>query len=215
MTPTESYAEERKALVRSLRAQGIRDERVLQAMGEVPREEFVPEELRDKAYLDKPLPIALEQTISQPYVVAWMLEHLQLSPGDKVLEVGTGSGYAAAILSLLASKVISVERHAELAVEARERLGRLGYAVEVVAADGTLVFEEAAPYDAILVSAGGPKLPPALQRQLAVGGRLVMPVGQFEEQQLWRVRRTANCFRRLVLGSVRFVPLLGAQGWKE
>lgn len=215
MTPTESYAEERKALVRSLRAQGIRDERVLQAMGEVPREEFVPEELRDKAYLDKPLPIALEQTISQPYVVAWMLEHLQLSPGDKVLEVGTGSGYAAAILSLLASKVISVERHAELAVEARERLGRLGYAVEVVAADGTLGFEEAAPYDAILVSAGGPKLPPALQRQLAVGGRLVMPVGQFEEQQLWRVRRTANCFRRLVLGSVRFVPLLGAQGWKE
>lgn len=215
MTPTESYAEERNALVRSLRAQGIRDERVLQAMGTVPREEFVPQELRSKAYLDKPLPIALEQTISQPYVVAWMLEHLQLQPGDRVLEVGTGSGYAAAVLSMLAKRVISVERHAELALEAAEKLRRLGYSVEVVAADGTLGYPAAAPYDAILVSAGGPKLPPALQKQLAVGGRLVMPVGPYEEQQLWRVRRTASGFRRMVLGSVRFVPLLGAQGWKE
>jgi protein-L-isoaspartate(D-aspartate) O-methyltransferase len=184
----------------------------------VPRETFVPERLAEFAYDDTPLPIAEQQTISQPYVVALMAEALELGPGDRVLEIGAGSGYAAAVLSRIAREVWTVERHASLAREARERMGRLGYGnVQVVHGDGTLGWPERAPYDAIVVAAGGPEVPPALLDQLAPGGRLVIPIGPDPRtQSLVRVRRRPDGGHvREELGGVRFVPLIGAQGWNE
>ncbi len=197
---------------------GVRDRRVLDAMRTVPREVFVPESLAELAYDDTPLPIDEEQTISQPYVVALMAEALELSPADRVLEIGAGSGYAAAVLSRLAREVYSVERHAALAEAARARLERLGGAnVHVLHGDGTLGWPEHAPYDAIVVAAGGPDVPPALLAQLAPGGRLVIPVGTEPRlQKLVRVRRGLDGGdRHEDLGDVRFVPLVGVQGWTE
>jgi protein-L-isoaspartate(D-aspartate) O-methyltransferase len=197
---------------------GIRDRRVLDAMRTVPREAFLPEHLAEFAYEDTPLPIGEEQTISQPYVVALMAEALELSPGDRVLEIGAGSGYAAAVLSRVAREVHAIERHGSLAEQARRRLEQLGYTnVHIHHADGTLGWSAAAPYDAIVVAAGGPDVPPALRDQLAPGGRLVIPVGKDPRlQKLVRVRRTADgADRREDLGDVRFVPLVGAQGWTE
>jgi protein-L-isoaspartate(D-aspartate) O-methyltransferase len=195
---------------------GVRDPRVLEAMRTVPREAFVPERLAKFAYDDSPLPIGEEQTISQPYVVALMAEALEIRPEDKVLEIGAGSGYSAAILSRVAVEVYAVERHESLAREAEARLARLGYAnVHVLHGDGTLGWSEHAPYDAIVVAAGGPEVPPALLDQLVEGGRLVIPIGPDpRNQDLVRVRRLAEGGTvREVLGSVRFVPLIGAQGW--
>jgi protein-L-isoaspartate(D-aspartate) O-methyltransferase len=200
-----------------LRPRGIRDPRVLDAMGSVPREKFVPLELVPHAYADRPLPIGAGQTISQPYIVALMAEALALQPTDTVLEVGTGSGYAAAVLSILATRVYTIERHFALADIARERLHRLGYAnVEVRRGDGTLGWPDAAPFDAISVAAGGPEVPPSLVQQLAVGGRLVIPIGPEDQQRLVRITRLSPTeVVREDLGDVMFVPLIGEEGWSE
>ena len=196
---------------------GVSDANVLDAMREVPRERFVPARLAEFAYEDRPLPIEAGQTISQPYIVALMLEAAAIAPGSHVLEIGTGSGYAAAVMSVFAGRVHTIERHAELAATARRRLAELGYAnVDVRAGDGTQGWPEAAPFDAILVAAGGPRIPDALRRQLRIGGRLVIPVGGQDGQRLVRSTRTGeDIFHDEDLGAVTFVPLIGAQGWDE
>jgi len=201
-----------------LAARGLRDQTVLNAVAAVPREEFVPTDLVEFAYRDSPLPIAASQTISQPYIVALMTAALQIKTGDRVLEVGTGSGYAAAVLAELASAVYSVERHKILVDTARERLAELGYRnIEILHGDGSLGWPEHAPYDAIVVAAGGPDVPDALKAQLAVGGRLVIPVGAtLQTQKLLRVVRINEAeYREEYLGDVRFVPLIGAAGWED
>lgn len=211
--------EERDHMVEQhLAARGIDDPRVLEAFRTVPREEFVPEDLVRYAYSDRPLPIGGGQTISQPYIVALTVAALELRGDERVLEIGAGSGYAAAVLGRLAREVYTVERLAPLAEQARERLQRLGFHnVHVACGDGTLGWPEHAPYDAIAVAAGGPDVPRALLEQLAPGGRLVMPVGSEESSQvLVRVlREPGGGFRREPLGEVRFVPLIGEQGWPE
>jgi protein-L-isoaspartate(D-aspartate) O-methyltransferase len=187
-------------------------------MRAVPREAFVPQGMEEFAYEDGPLPIAEGQTISQPYIVALMIEAAEVKPGDRVLEIGAGSGYAAAILGEIAARVVAVERHAALGAAARERLARLGYGnVEIHVADGTKGWPQGAPFDAILVSAGGPEAPRALMEQLAVGGRLVIPVGDEERRQTLRkiTRRSATKFDEEDLGAVMFVPLIGEHGWAE
>ena len=202
---------------RDIGARGVRDSRVLAAMARVPREALVPPELAEFAYEDTPLPIGAGQTISQPFIVAVMTEAAGIQPGDTVLEIGTGSGYAAAVLAELAGRVDTVERHPQLAESARTRLAELGYDnVEVHLGDGTLGWVDHAPYDAILVAAGGPELPPALLDQLAEGGRLVIPVGSVRDQELVRItRRGPREYQREDLGAVRFVPLVGKAGWAE
>lgn len=184
-------------------------------MATVPRERFVPDDLVEFAYEDSPLPIGEGQTISQPYIVAAMIDAAELQPGDRVLEIGTGSGYGAAVLSRVAREVWSIERHRPLADAANELLGSLGYRnVRVVVGDGTLGWPEAGPYDAIIVTAGGPSVPQALRDQLADGGRMVIPVGaQTRGQHLTLVRRRCGQFSEEDLGAVRFVPLVGAEGW--
>lgn len=215
----DDYSEERRRMVeRHLIARGIRDPAVLHAMRTVPREAFIAGELAEFAYEDAPLPIEAGQTISQPYIVAAMTAALELRESDRVLEIGTGSGYAAAVLSRIAADVYTVERHEELALAAERRLRTLGYTnVHVRHGDGTLGWSEHAPYDAIVVAAGGPDIPKALLDQLAVGGRLVIPIGPTpREQELLRVRRRADGgYWREELGAVRFVPLIGAEGWAE
>ena len=199
-------------------ARGIRDPAVLAAFRAVPRESFLPPELHEFAYQDSPLPIEQGQTISQPYIVALMTAALGLAPGDSVLEIGTGSGYAAAILGRIARRVYTVERHEELAKLAAQRLAELGFHhVTVRHGDGSLGWPEHAPYDAIVVAAGGPGVPPALLDQLALGGRLVMPVGEGRElQKLVRLTRQPDgSLASEDLEDVRFVPLIGAQGWRE
>jgi protein-L-isoaspartate(D-aspartate) O-methyltransferase len=197
---------------------GVRDPAVLAAMRETPREAFVPEALRDRAYDDGPLPIEAGQTISQPYVVAVMIEAAEIGAGDRVLEIGAGSGYAAAVISRIAARVFAIERHAELVSLAAERLARLGYAnIELRVGDGTRGWPEAAPFDAIIASAGAPAVPEALKEQLQIGGRLVMPVGDHPRvQNLIKVTRVAAAtFVEADLGAVAFVPLIGAHGWRE
>lgn len=201
---------------RQLEARGIRDPAVLAAMGAVPREAFVPPELADQAYEDGALPIGEGQTISQPYIVALMAEGLRLGPGDRVLEVGVGSGYAAAVMARIAEEVWGIERLPHLAERAAATLASIGCAnVRVATGDGTLGWPEHAPYDAIAVAAAGPGYPPALLDQLAPGGRLVIPVDVGGgEQDLMRVTRDAKgTLSTDKLCGVRFVPLVGAQGW--
>jgi protein-L-isoaspartate(D-aspartate) O-methyltransferase len=200
-----------------LARRGISDPRVLNAVASIPREDFVPSELAAFAYDDAPLPIGHGQTISQPYIVAFTIEALQLTEHDRVLDIGTGSGYAAAVTSRLVREVYSVERVPALCRSAHERLARLGYAnVHVLCADGSLGWAEQAPYSAIAVAAVGPRPPPALLDQLGAGGRLVMPVGPDGAQTLVRVTRTgAASFREEPLVDVRFVPLIGAQGFAQ
>jgi protein-L-isoaspartate(D-aspartate) O-methyltransferase len=195
---------------------GVRDPAVLDAMNIVPREAFVPPELAGRAYADGALPIAEGQTISQPYIVAAMLAAAKLKASDQVLEVGAGSGYAAAVISLITKKVISIERHDALTSAARARLQALGYGdVELVTGDGSGGWPQAAPFDAIIVSAGGPDIPEALKRQLAEGGRLVMPVGPPGDQRLLRLIRHGDEFLQDDLGGVRFVALVGESGWQR
>jgi len=185
-------------------------------MRKVPREAFVPRHLARRAYADEPLPIGGGQTISQPYIVAFMMEAMRLRPEDRVLEIGTGSGYAAAVLAEIAAEVYTVERLARLAESARRRLAELRYTnVHVRHGDGSLGWAEHAPYDAIVVTAGGPQAPRSLLAQLAVGGRLVMPVGSTPRiQRLLRVVRTGDAtYESEDLGDVAFVPLIGAEGW--
>lgn len=201
-----------------LRQQGITDARVLNAMEEVQREAFVPEPVRRFAYANRPLPIGHEQTISQPYIVALMLEAARIAPGDRALEVGAGSGYAAAVLGRLAAEVIAIERIPALVQSARAALEALGAAnVTVIEGDGTQGWPDRAPYDVIIVSAGGPSIPEPLRRQLAPGGRLVIPVGpdQFEQSLIRLTRVHDGEVQRDDLGAVAFVPLIGAAGWPE
>ena len=219
MTSPGNFDEGRRAMVeRQLAARGISSKAVLDAMGTVRREGFVPSYLGEFAYDDTPLPIEEEQTISQPYIVAFMVEALGLQEGDRVLEIGTGSGYAAAVLAEIAAHVYTIERHPGLAETARERLAAEGCSnVSVRCGDGTLGWPEEAPFDAIIVAAGGPKVPDSLRDQLRVGGRLVIPVGSTVGlQTLLRVTRSGERdFREEDLGGVRFVPLVGEEGWHE
>jgi protein-L-isoaspartate(D-aspartate) O-methyltransferase len=208
----------RIALVDSIRDHGIKDEALLEAMKTVPRERFVLEAYQAYAYLDRPLPILAEQTISQPYIVAVMISALELKATDRVLEVGCGSGYAAAILSRMVKEVYAVERHDLLVDYARERLTDLGYLnVSICHTDGTLGWPEHAPYDAIIVSASGPIVPPSLQQQLAIGGKLIMPVGtdRFIQRLIRVTRQSEEKFVNEELEEVIFVPLIGAEGWEE
>ena len=209
--------DERLAMIREqLQRRNIQDERVLQVMALVPRHRFVPREYEAQAYHDQALPIAAGQTISQPFIVALTAAALHLTPKDRVLEVGTGSGYAAAVLSRLAAEVYTVERHRELAMEASRRFDELGYPnIWVRAGDGSRGWEQHAPFDAIAVAAAGPSLPRSLLLQLVDGGRLVMPLGGCDEQRLMRITRYGDRFREEALGPVRFVPLIGAEGWSQ
>jgi protein-L-isoaspartate(D-aspartate) O-methyltransferase len=201
-----------------LARRGIRDERVLAAMRRVPREAFVAPGMEEFAYEDNPLSIGEGQTISQPYVVALMTEAAEVKPGDRVLDIGTGSGYAAAVLAEIVDAVHTVERHHALAESAKRRLSWLGYRnIAVRHGDGTLGWPEAAPFDAIVVAAGGPDIPLSLRGQLMVGGRLVIPIGHDREtQRLVKLVRTGeDTYREEDLGAVRFVPLVGIHGWSE
>lgn len=213
-----SFETQRRKMVRhQIEARGVRDRKVLDAMREVPREAFLPAELADYAYEDGPLPIGSGQTISQPFIVASMVDALDLEPDDRVLEIGGGSGYAAAVISQIAGEVFAIERHGELAEAARERLEKLGYRnVHILHGDGTKGWPDEAPFDAIVVAAAGPKVPESLRQQLAVGGRMVIPVGPTRfEQRLVRVTRTDGGFEEEQLEPVRFVPLIGEEGWRE
>jgi protein-L-isoaspartate(D-aspartate) O-methyltransferase len=218
-TPEEAkeLAGRRRAMVEEqIRGRGVGSPRLLEALLTVPRHKFVPEESIGAAYADQPVPIGEGQTISQPYMVAVMTEALELTGTERVLEVGTGSGYQAAVLSLLAREIYSVESHAALAVAARRRLARLGYRnVYVHAGDGTLGLPEFALFDAIVVTAAAPKIPPPLLEQLAEGGRMVIPVGQSENQELLQVRKVGGETTSRVLHYCRFVPLVGRHGWRH
>ena len=211
------YSGQRERMVRhQIAGRGVRSQKVLEAMRKVPRERFLPQGQGVSAYDDAPLPIGDGQTISQPYIVAYMTEALALEGGEKVLEIGTGSGYAAAVLAEIAADVYTIERIEALAVMARKVLDDLGYAnVHVRHGDGTLGWPEQAPFDGIVVTAGGPNVPDTLQHQLKIGGRLVMPVGKTTwYQQLVRVTRLGEAeFRTEELVAVRFVPLIGEEGW--
>lgn len=213
------FAAERERMVqRQIAGRGITGRRLLDAFRAVPREEFVPEALRQFAYEDGPLPIEADQTISQPYIVALMIEAAEVAPGDKVLEIGAGSGYAAAILGRVAAEVMAIERHGELALLARARMTRLGCDnVRIVQGDGTGGLPDEAPFEAIMCAASGSHVPRALLAQLSIGGRLVMPVGEPNEvQSLVKViRHGEEDFEERDLGPVRFVPLIGAHGWAD
>ena len=205
----------RHSLLDRLRS-GVPDDRVIGAIARVPRDSFVSEESRHLAYEDIALPIGLGQTISQPMIVAMMLRALDLRRSDRVLEVGTGSGYQAAVLAELVDEVVSVERIPTLANIARDRLASLGYdGVSVVVADGPIGWQAGAPYDAIVVAAAAPKLLRGLMEQLATGGRLVIPVGSLESQQLMKVVRSGDTFSVEDLGPCRFIPLIGDEAWPE
>ena len=204
-------------VIQQLERRGISDDRVLRAMASVPREEFIHDSLRAEAYEDYPLPIAFGQTISQPFTVAFQCAALQLKSEERVLEIGTGSGYCAAVLSLLAKEVYTVERIAKLAEGSAARLERLGFRnVHVVFADGTVGLPEAAPFDAILVTAGGCSLPDPLVDQLAMNGRMVIPLGRHASgQSMWRYTKLPHELQSENLGAFSFVPLIGEYGWDE
>jgi len=214
---SDAFAGERRRMIETqIRKRGVSSPRVLEAMAAVPRHEFVPAKFRDYAYADKPLPIGERQTISQPYMVAAMTEALELTGSERVLEIGTGSGYQAAVLSLVASQVITVESHTSLALAAQERLTNLGYAnVHVHNGDGSAGFPDAAPYDAILVTAGAPEIPQVFASQLQEGGRLVIPVGGRDNQILVRARKENGELKSRVLFDCKFVLLLGRYGWSR
>jgi protein-L-isoaspartate(D-aspartate) O-methyltransferase len=211
------YAEARNRMVQEqLVSRGIRDSRVLRAMAKVPRHLFLETELWDRAYEDHPIPIGENQTISQPYMVALMAEALELTGSEKVLEVGTGSGYAAAVLSELCAEIFTVEAVEELALKARRILSRLGYRnVSVLVGDGTLGWEEHAPYDAIVIAAAAPGIPRPLLEQLNTPGRLVFPMGERELQTLVRIRKDQSGIREEYLGECHFVKLTGRYGWED
>lgn len=206
----------RNMVERQIRARGIRDERVLAAMAAVPRHSFVPAERIHDSYADSPLPIGEEQTISQPFMVAAMASALLLEGNERVLEIGAGSGYQAAVLSFLAREVIAVEARPRLAAIARERLRRLGYTnVRIEEADGSAGLPGSAPYDAILVSAAAPAIPQPLFDQLSQGGRIVAPVGDTDAQQVMRIIKYEDQAVREGLYHCRFVPLIGRHGWPD
>jgi protein-L-isoaspartate(D-aspartate) O-methyltransferase len=213
----DGFAAQRRNMVESqLRARGIRDERVLAAMSHVPRHEFVALDYRDQVYEDHPIPIGEGQTISQPYIVAIMLQALALNASDVVLEVGTGSGYLTALLAELARQVYSVERHASLARTAQATLARLGYTnVEILVGDGGNGFPDRAPFDVIVVSAAAPQIPPPLFEQLREGGRMIVPVGPPQAQELQLVRKHGGQPVVSSMEGCRFVPLIGSEGYRS
>lgn len=215
---TDEFSMTRRRMIDRLRDENkITDERVLEAMENVPRHLFVPDALRFQAYRDNALPIEDKQTISQPAIVARMTSLLDVKPSDKVLEIGTGTGYQTAILALLGDKIYSIERMASLAAKAETRLREMGFRnVTVKEGDGTRGWEAYAPYDAILVTAGGPGAPEPLLGQLAPGGRLVIPVGDsLHKQELLLIKRTNEGFKRERHGACAFVPLIGDHGWQQ
>lgn len=216
MTGTDRFTREREEMVEfQVRARGIRDERVLAAMRKVPRHLFVPKGFERAAYEDRPLPIGEGQTISQPYIVALMTEQLELAPGDRVLEIGTGSGYQAALLAEIAGSVISVERLSNLADQARENLARARVSgVTVIVGDGSQGYPPGAPYDAIIITAATPSIPKPLIEQLAEGGRLISPVGPRDCQDLVKLVKREGRIEEISLGGVCFVPLIGQFGWR-
>lgn len=213
---TYEYLKQRIEMVRrQLAGRGIRDHRVLDAMAEVPREQFVPRSIRDAAYDDRALPVECNQTISQPYIVAKMSEMLELEPTHRVLEIGTGTGYQTAILAHLAQEVFTIERHAELSVLASDRLSALGFTnIRYRCGDGSVGWEDAAPFDRIVVTAGAPETPHRLTAQLAEGGRLVIPVGDESTQTLYAIRRKGYKYLTQTGIPCRFVKLIGEQGWR-
>lgn len=216
---SEEYEDRRRKMVDvQIERRGVDDEHVLEAMRRVPREQFVPERHRSMAYSDRPLPIGEGQTISQPYIVALMTEAAGVEPGDKVLEVGTGSGYGAAVASRIADQVYTVERHVDLAEDAERVYEELGYDnIDIVVGDGTLGFPEEAPFDAIIATASGPEVPETFKEQVAIGGSIVMPVGsKMGGQRLTKLtKRQDGQFDEDDMGFVRFVPLIGQRAWEE
>jgi protein-L-isoaspartate(D-aspartate) O-methyltransferase len=211
-----SAADRRRMIETQIRKRGVTSPRILEAMAAVPRHEFVSPKFRNDAYADKPVPIGEGQTISQPYMVAAMTEALELTGTERVLEIGTGSGYQAAVLSLLVRQVITVESHTSLALAAQERLTNLGYTnVHVHNGDGSAGFLDAAPYDAILVTAGAPEIPQVFAGQLREGGRVVIPVGDRDNQELVRAQMENGQLRSRVLFPCKFVLLLGRYGWSR
>jgi protein-L-isoaspartate(D-aspartate) O-methyltransferase len=217
MLEGKEYAPQRAEMIeKQLRRRGIKDGAVLAVMLAVPRHEFVPLDLRVRAYEDAPLPIGSGQTISQPYIVAAMTAALQLQPHQRVLEIGTGCGYQAAVLSQLVKEVFTIESRPELASAASERLLRIGYSnVHVHCGDGTLGLPDFAPFDAILVAASAPTVPKPLLGQLSEGGRIIIPVGDAENQELQLIEKRAESFPARMLEGCRFVPLVGFHGWQK
>ncbi len=210
------YETERKELVKKLKEKGIKDATVLNAIEQVERHLFVPKTIEFRAYKDIALPIGYGQTISQPYTVAVMTEALKLSAGDKVLEIGTGSGYQAAILCTMGMQVFSIERSFELFEQTRKILEKLNYRAYLKWGDGTIGLEEFAPYNAIIVTAGAPKIPASLRKQLAVGGRLVIPVGGKTSQTMKVLTKfSENDFVEEEIPEFAFVPLIGREGWSQ
>ncbi len=202
-------------LLELLRKKGINDAAVLEAMSSVPRQLFVNDVFQSRAWEDSALPISCQQTISQPYTVAFMTQVLTVRSGEKVLEIGTGSGYQACILAALGARVFTIERHFPLLEEARQRFEKLGYNIASKVGDGSVGWSQFAPYDGIIVTAGAPDVPPALLRQLADGGRLVIPVGDVQTQDMVLVRRQGEEFTSTRCGGFKFVPLIGKEGWKK
>jgi protein-L-isoaspartate(D-aspartate) O-methyltransferase len=207
--------EEKKALINTLRAKGIKNEKLLDAFFRVPREKFVSEGFRKYAYEDNALPIECNQTISQPFTIAYMLLAMDVNPGEKVLEIGTGSGYQSAILCELNAKVFTVERISTLSLNAKKLLEKLNYKVEYKIGDGSLGWEESAPYDKIVVSAAAPSVPATLVKQLKINGVLVIPVGSIDTQRLFVVTKTNDGVDYKIHESFKFVPLIGDEGWGD
>lgn len=207
--------EEKRKLVEGLWSKGIKDENVLKAIYDIPREKFISDALRRFAYDDNALPIECAQTISQPFTVAYMTQALNVKPGEKILEIGTGSGYQAAVLAKLGADVFSVERIEKLFDNAAILLPQLGFNIHLKLDDGTLGWEEFAPFDKIIVTAGAPDIPHHLIEQLTVGGRLIIPVGNQESQQMIEIIRTEKGYDKKVFDYFKFVPLIGEEGWKS
>ncbi|MBF8293998.1 MAG: Protein-L-isoaspartate O-methyltransferase [Bacteroidetes bacterium] len=207
------FEDERREMIEVLKGRGIGDERLLQVMAKIERHLFVSEPFVNRSYDDTALPIAKQQTISQPYTVAFMTQELCLKTGAKVLEVGTGSGYQAAILAEMGCRVFTIERHVDLLLQARKMFEKLGYRIGSKAGDGTIGWSDFAPYDGIVVTAAAPEVPEPLILQLAEGGRLVIPVGNLEMQDLHVITKIGDPFEKKVIEGFKFVPLIGKKGW--
>lgn len=208
------FETERAEMIELLRHRGITDEPLLRAMEKVERHRFLQGPFINRAYDDSALPIGHQQTISQPYTVAFMTQCLEVKPGDRILEIGTGSGYQAAILAEMGTRVFTIERHVDLLTEARKRFDQLGYQIVSKAGDGTIGWIEFAPFDCIIVTAAAPEVPEPLLKQLQIGGRLVVPVGDLDLQSLHIVKRMKDRYATEVAAGFRFVPLIGKKGWK-
>lgn len=207
------FDDERKDMIALIRERGVTDEKVLEAMGRLERHLFVKEPFVNRAYDDTALPIAKQQTISQPYTVAFMTQELQAKPGQKILEIGTGSGYQAAVLAEMGCRVFTIERHMDLFLQTRKLLERFGYRIATLCGDGTVGWSEFAPYDGIIVTAAAPDVPDALLHQLAVGARLVIPVGDLDTQKLRVIIKKEDGFETKEVYGFKFVPLIGKKGW--